>query len=87
MHWTDNGELIYRQTKIPETNIVDLVSDVLDTKAPASGKPKGWEPFAAGLKAAVAPQDLVKNPTTWNFMQGTSKKKELQQLRRSWIPY
>ncbi len=47
--WSDSGELIYRQTKIPKSHISDLFEDALATKRPVDG-PIGWEAFNEGLE-------------------------------------
>jgi len=55
--WSDSGELIYRQSKIPKSHISDLFGDALATKRPVDG-PIGWEAFDEGLEG-VSPT-LVK---------------------------
>ncbi|KAI0230817.1 hypothetical protein LSAT2_018828, partial [Lamellibrachia satsuma] len=46
--WNDRGELVYRNTAVPRSNIVDLVNDVL--RKGKSFEPVGWKTFARGLK-------------------------------------
>ena len=86
VEWTDDGELIWKQTKIPKSDITELVSDVLDKKA-TKRKPVGWEALAAGLKTANTPRELINNPSRWSFMQGTLKRKKTKEARQHWIPY
>ena len=42
--WNDRGELIYRQTVVPNSNIVQLLTDIL--KPQSSDRPVGWREFA-----------------------------------------
>jgi hypothetical protein len=86
IEWTDDGELIWKQTKIPKSDIVELLSDVLDKKA-SKKQPVGWEALSAGLKTANTPRELINNPSRWSFMQGTLKRKKAKEARRQWIPY
>jgi hypothetical protein len=74
--WSKEGELIYKQTKIPNSSIVDLMSDVLKTKS--TDLPIGWEEFASGL--AKAPQDLIANTDRRKYIRdpSTPKRKKLQ---------
>lgn len=81
-----DGELIYRQRKIPRSDIVELIGDVLDAKA-RTKSPVGWEALSAALKTVETPQELVNNPRRWHFMQGTSKTKAAALKRRAWIHY
>ena len=80
------GEIIFRQTKIPNTNIVDLLNDVLKTKN-LEAPPVGWEALAATLKEANIPRDLVPNKVRWNYMHDKVKDRKTRDLRKSWIPY
>ena len=55
--WSDNGELIYKQSLIPNSHVSDLFNDALAAKRPAQGA-VGWEQFDEGLERV--PTDLVK---------------------------
>ena len=55
--WTDKGELIYKQTRVPKSHATDLFEDALSSKRPVDG-PIGWEAFDEGLKNV--PPTLVK---------------------------
>lgn len=66
--WTDKGELIYRQSTIPNSDIVDLVSDALKTKS-IGEPPAGWEEFAKALKSSSAPEELVANIKSRNIIK------------------
>jgi hypothetical protein len=84
--WSSDGELIYRQQKIPKSNIVDLIDDVLKTKTIES-PPPGYDALAAALKDAETPRDLVSNEARWNFMRGNVKSKRDKSARSKWIHY
>jgi hypothetical protein len=84
--WTSDGELVYRQTKLPKSDIVELLGDVLDAKSTKKA-PIGWEALSTALKAAEAPRELVPNPARWSFMQGAAKRKSAKFKRNAWIHY
>ena len=82
--WGSDGELIFRQTKIPKSNIVDLIDDVTKNTT-LEEAPVGWQALAAALKSAETPRDLVPNKARWNFMQGKTKRKSDKLTRAQWI--
>ena len=58
--WNDNGQLALDGSTIPNSNIVDLVNDVMQ-------KRKGFNPehsstFAKALAKINVPEDYVRNP-------------------------
>ena len=58
--WNDNGQLVLDGSTIPNSNIVDLVNDVMQ-------KRKGFNPehsntFAKALAKINVPEDYVRNP-------------------------
>jgi hypothetical protein len=82
LDWTKEGELIYKQTKIPNSNIVDLMSDTLKTKS--TDLPIGWEEFARGL--GKAPQDLIANTERRKYIRDPATPKR-KQKKRHWLEY
>ena len=65
--WNENGQLIFEGTTVPQSNIVDLVNDVLR-------KRKGFEPqhsktFVKGLAKINIPEDYVRNPDRLETMR------------------
>ena len=73
MSWNKkNGELIYKQSVLPGTNIIDLLTDVLTIQSKAEG-PLGWQEFALGLKNSggnkKVSKDLIPNFKRWKFIQ------------------
>ena len=58
--WNDNGQLVLDRSTIPNSNIVDLVNDIMR-------KRKGFNPehsstFAKALPKISVPEDYVRNP-------------------------
>ena len=66
MGWTAKGELILDGTTIPNTNIVDLINDLL-RKRKGNG-PEGWEQLITKLKAHNIPHELVRNPDRLKYL-------------------
>ena len=66
--WNNLGELEYRGQLIKNSNLTDLVNDVL-RKRKNSREPLGWETFADVLHRLNVPQELIGNPTRWTYMR------------------
>ena len=66
--WSPNGELSYKGIRVPDSNIVDLINDVL-RKRRTMPDPRGWETFATALRRINIPQELVGNPERRRFME------------------
>jgi hypothetical protein len=64
--WSTKGELIYKQSLIPNSNVVDLLTDVLKKKS--TEFPTGWKQFATSLKETNAPRELISNTDRWTYM-------------------
>lgn len=73
--WNKYGELIYRQTPIPNSNIVQLLTDIL--KSRTHEKPVGWYDFAEALAGSIdkVDKELVPNPSSWKIISGKTKDK------------
>lgn len=64
--WKTNGEVVINNRTIPNSNILDLVSDtVRSLKRP---KPTGWEEFASFLRDIKVPTSCIGNPTNLEFI-------------------
>ena len=89
--WDEDGQLIYRQRKIPKSDIVELFSDALKSKPAANDSPVGWETFAKSLNANDIPQELVSNKVVWNEMLRRrplkATKKKTIKPRKAWAEY
>ena len=69
IRWNDRGELIYKGNVYPNTNISDLVNDVLRRRK--TFQPQGWDVFAEGLQDINVPMDLVGNEERWKWMHSS----------------
>ena len=64
--FTEKGQLIYRQSVIPDSNAVELVKDVLKPKN--ANPPKGWVEFARALSDAKVSKNYIINTERWQTM-------------------
>ena len=58
LSWTPAGEMVYRGRKIPRSNIVDLVGDMMRQRKSVPD-PVGWEVFASALKHSNVPTEFI----------------------------
>jgi len=65
--WSDRGELSWQGQLIKNSNLIDLVNDVL-RKRKRSAPARGWETFATVLRELNIPQELVGNSDRWAFI-------------------
>jgi hypothetical protein len=75
--WNSDAEFIYRQTRIPGSNLADLIGDVLRVKT-VGDPPIGWREFAEALKTSRVPKDLVINRQIWKIVGGQSAKNDAE---------
>ena len=75
--WNDQGELEISGRFIKRSNLTDLVNDVLRQRKTAPD-PLGWEDFADVLRQSNVAQDLIGNPTRWNYIRGTPVGKRVE---------
>ena len=54
-----NGELMYRQRRLPGSNMVDLIDSVL--RKTSTDRPEGWNEFVDVLKEVKVPHTLIAN--------------------------
>ena len=69
VNWSDKGELIYRQSLIPNSYIVDIMSDFLK-KNTVGENPLGQEQVLTSLSNQNIPQGLVTNAKKWRYIRG-----------------
>ena len=67
LSWSDRGELVYKDQIVPDTNVADLVNDMLRRRK--HFEPHGWQTFARALKETNVPQDLIGHQERWQWMQ------------------
>lgn len=69
--WNGRGQFIYRQTVVPHSNIIDLISEVASSKKnPKFPVTPGWTTFADYLKEIGVTKDLVTNRHYWSHISG-----------------
>jgi hypothetical protein len=54
-----NGELTYQQRRVPGSNVVDLIDNVLSKTG--TDRPEGWNEFVNLLKEVKVPRTLIAN--------------------------
>ena len=80
--WNDLGEFEYRGQLIKNSNLTDLVNDVL-RKRRTKSDPLGWETFADALQQSNVPQDLIGNPFRWDYIRRPAVLPSETERRRS----
>jgi hypothetical protein len=63
LSYNKEGQLVYRGSAVPESNILTLIHDVVRHTNRAA--PSGWNVFAQGLKESAIPLKLVGNKTRY----------------------
>lgn len=66
--WNSLGEIKYEGQLVKNSNLTDLINDVL-RKRRIAAEPIGWKSFAAALHRLNIPQDLVGNPERWKYIR------------------
>ena len=66
--WNERGEFKYRGHLLKNSNLTDLVNDVLRQRKRRS-EPLGWETFAQVLQNLNIPQDLIANQSIWRYIR------------------
>ncbi len=79
IQWSDRGELIHRQNLVQNSNVVDLVSDIL-RKSTAGENPEGWQEVADSLSKTNVPKEFVPNVKRWRYMHAPLKRVTLAPL-------
>ncbi len=78
VNFTQDGKLVYKQVPIEESNILDLVSDVM-SKHP--GFAKGGQEIASSLQTTKTPKELVANPIITKLMKKEKKEEKKEELK------
>jgi hypothetical protein len=66
--WKEGGEIVVNNQVIPESNIIDLISDTVRPLKRA--KPIGWKQFASVLKDIGVPTSCIGNPSNLEYING-----------------
>lgn len=67
--WTPRGELIVEEQVIPQSNIIDLINDLLRKRK--NFNPQGWRELSRKLYEGNVPTNLIRNADRLSFMRGT----------------
>lgn len=74
LKWNDDGEISYRGKMIPDSNIVDLVTNTRKTRSRKGfASPIGNDEFAQALKETKVPKDYIQNPNIIKAMEKPGK--------------
>lgn len=67
--WNERGELIYNQTTIPGSSIVELFNDIFRQRRLGEDRPLGWHEFSEGLAVSKEiSKELVSNYGSWKVI-------------------
>jgi hypothetical protein len=66
--WKEGGDIVVNNVVIPESNIIDLISDTVRPLKRA--KPIGWKQFASVLKDIGVPTSCIGNPSNLEYING-----------------
>ena len=81
LKWNERGELVYKQSIVPHSNIVELFNDILKAKQPT--RAVGWEQFADGLASSnELNKDLVPNHASWKRIKEQRSTKQVIRSNR-----
>lgn len=75
--WNADGNLVYKQSTVPGSNVTDLLTDLLQTRSgsasSSSETPAGWPQFARLLVDAGVSKELVPNSKRWTYLNNLIK--------------
>ena len=60
IQWNNNGVVSYKDNVLQNSNIIDLVNDVIRPRK--TSQPNNWQEFARALHEINIPKDLIGNP-------------------------
>ena len=72
--WNADGNLVYKQSTVPGSNIADLLGDILQARNSGS-TPAGWPQFARLLVDAGVSKELIPNSKRWTYINNLIKHK------------
>lgn len=84
LKWNSQGEIEYEGQLVKNSNLVDLVNDVLRKRR--NFEPEGWKTFATALRRVNMPQDLIGHPDRWDFMRSQITTAAPTPLQLSTVP-
>ena len=82
--WNEKEELKYKGETAQESNVVELVNDVLSKRKYFN--PQGWETFGEALREANVPQDLIGHEDRWRYITQTKRTPRSRKRQQSPSP-
>lgn len=82
LSWNERGEIVLHGQKVKNSNLIDLVNDVLRHRK-QSEQPIGWATFAEALSRTNVAQELIGHPDRWKSIRSRMLKTE-PQASESW---
>ena len=82
--WNEKEELKYKGETVQESNVVELVNDVLSKRKYFN--PQGWETFGEALREANVPQDLIGHEDRWRYITQTKRTPRSRKRQQSPSP-
>ena len=89
LKWNGRGELIIKDEVMKDSNVSDLIHEVLRTRK-LSTTPKGWNVFTKSLKDSNIPMDFIGNKMRWeqsNEVKDNQDSKETGTLHQSYLNF
>ena len=59
--WSREGEIAYNREAIPDSNIIELIKDLLPTIADKASQPEGFKEFAEALKRGKVKKSVIRS--------------------------
>lgn len=90
--WNKKGELVRNKIPIPDTNIVDLIHDVVRSRKTVK-PPRGYLEFSRALGEINTPRSAIGNPLRVGLLDPTGKSPKVKRkskrvvARIGWTPY
>ena len=82
--WNEKEELKYKGETVQESNVVELVNDVLSKRKYFN--PQGWETFGEALREANVPQYLIGHEDRWRYITQTKRTPRSRKRQQSPSP-
>lgn len=75
LSWNDRGEITFHGQQVKNSNLIDLVNDVLRHRKQTE-QPTGWDTFAEALSQTNVAQELIGHPDRWKIIRSRMLKTE-----------
>ena len=82
--WNEKEELKYKGETVQESNVVELVNDVLSKRKYFN--PQEWETFGEALREVNVPQILIGHEDRWRYITQTKRTPRSRKRQQSPSP-